>query len=49
MKFKEFHKLIEAAGWKFDHAKGSHLLQKGWKTVTANSLPRLKGNVRAVT
>ena len=24
MKFKEFHKLIEAAGWKFDHAKGSH-------------------------
>lgn len=24
MKYKEFHQKIKAAGWKFDHAKGSH-------------------------
>lgn len=28
MKFKEFHKLIVAAGWEFDHAKGSHYFYK---------------------
>ena len=24
MKYKEFHRKIVAAGWKFDHAEGSH-------------------------
>lgn len=24
MKYKEFHRKIKAAGWKFDHAEGSH-------------------------
>lgn len=24
MKYKEFHRKIVSAGWKFDHAEGSH-------------------------
>lgn len=24
MKYKEFHRKVVAAGWKFDHAEGSH-------------------------
>ena len=24
MKYKEFHRQITRAGWKFDHAEGSH-------------------------
>lgn len=28
MKYKEFHLKIKAAGWKYDHAEGSHYFYK---------------------
>lgn len=33
MKYKEFHLKIKAAGWKYDHAEGSHYFYK--KTVVS--------------
>ncbi len=48
MKYKEFHRKIVAAGWKFDHAEGSHYFYiKERSTISTRPLSWFERDSRA--